>query len=115
MKNLCYFLLGFSVVAGIMMILAAPSFALDFDTSDLETEQDKKVVGVFLNSYTGTKSALCLNDIVNCLIEYLPGSQVTGDTLTLYKLKDPVSKYRNGQINPDFLKLYKSSEIIFGR
>lgn len=84
------------------------------ETANFENNSDHQIVGVFLNSYTGTKTALCLDDLANCLIVYLPGNDST-NTMSLYRLKKPVSQNNGNNPNPDWQKLHQPSEIIMSR
>jgi len=100
MKNTLYFLLGFTLVIAVSVQCEA-------------SEREKKAFGVYINSYTGTKVAVCTGSIENCEIEYLTGNSYRQIPLDLHIFKNPIRKYEDdGKINKRYNQLFENSHIV---
>lgn len=108
MKNIMFFLASFCMI---FLLGILPEIVHG-------NERNTKAYGYYINAYTGTKVAVCLGDIEDCTLDYIPGNESISHgfygpkiELEFIQLRNAIPKYKKGKLNPKFTKLYKPTHI----
>ncbi len=115
MKNIFYFLSGFIIFGGsVLFVEFVKADTGTIDNYDVPVMSGKIAYGLYLNQFTGTKVAVCLNDPINCDVVYLPfNSENPRVELNFIRFKKPVPEYLYGQRNKLYDRLFQPSAMIF--
>lgn len=99
-------------------LFASPMNGIEPDIEDSSfidenSYSGRKAVGMFINTYTGAKVAVCLEDIDNCLIQWIEGNQYMKNVqLSLRMFSIPIFEIVDNQKNPKFYKLLQPSTLL---
>jgi len=101
-------------------VFGAPANPNDIDIKNTFNQEitensysGRKAVGMYINTYTGAKVAVCLEDINNCLIEWIAGNTYMQNVqLTLRIFQKPILEIVDNAMNPQFSKLFEPSTIL---